>query len=224
MSPQNLQLDAGHSDESLKRLSSAFAALAPGDALTLETVAHPRKLARRFSDAAWGLFDWIPLAESGGRWRVEVRKRGTPPPERISVFLGEDHRRCDEYYAEAEAAALSNDAARAGERFARFELCLLRHMAMEEEGLFPELERRMGFVGDGPTAMMREEHEGLRGLLSRMRECLEAGDLPSFTDVCETMLVLMEQHNMKEEEMLYPMMDEAFAGEEESLLKQLVTY
>ncbi len=224
MTSQHLQLDAAHSDESLGRLSSAFAALAPGDTLILETLAHPRKLTRRFSEAAWGQFDWIPLAESGGRWRVEVRKRDTPGPACISAFLGEDHRRCDGFYAEAEEAARANDAARAAERFARFELCLLRHMAMEEEGLFGELDKRMGFAGEGPTSLMREEHEQLRGLLARLRDRLEAGDLVSFADVCETLLLLMEQHNMKEEEVLYPLMDEAFAGEEEALLKQLVTF
>ena len=224
MTSLTLQLDTAQSDESLQRLSSAFAALAPGDTLTLEALAHPRKLTRRFSEAAWGQFDWIPLAEAGGRWRVEVRKRDTPGPASISAFLGADHGRCDGFYAEAEESARANDAARAAERFARFETCLLRHMAMEEEALFAELDHRMGFAGEGPTAVMREEHEQLRGLLTRLRDCVEGGDLASFADVCETLLVLMEQHNMKEEELLYPLMDEAFAGEEESLLKQLVTF
>jgi uncharacterized protein (DUF2249 family) len=224
MPTQSLQVDASRPDEALQQLSGAFAALAPGDALILETSGDPRKLTRSFSEQAWGQFDWVPLQAGNGQWRTEVRKRTQPGPRSISAFLGEDHQRCDGLYAEAEAAALAGNAKRAASLFAMFETGMTRHLTMEEEGLFPQLDQRMGFSGQGPTAVMREEHDQMRGLLARMREAVQAGDLTSFADGCETLLILMQQHNMKEEEVLYPLMDQVFAGEEDSLLKQLITF
>ncbi|HKI99586.1 MAG TPA: hemerythrin domain-containing protein [bacterium] len=224
MATTPLTLDPRQTEEAVPALVAAFAALAPGDALILETPSDPRRLARPFSEVAWGQFDWAPLETGDGHWRTEVRKRTAPGPDCISGFLGEDHKRCDALYADAESAAQADDAGQAARLFAAFHTGMTRHLAMEEEGLFPELEQRMGFFGQGPTTVMREEHEQMRGLFARMEAFLPAGELEGFMDACETLLILMEQHNMKEEEMLYPMMDDAFAGEEEALLKQLITY
>ena len=224
MSTQSLQLDTGQLEEAARELNEAFAGLAPGDSLILETGGDPRKLARSLSAQAWGQFNWAPLQAGDGQWRTEVRKRTQSGPQSISAFLGEDHKRCDDLYAEAEAAALAGNAKRAASLFAMFHTGMTRHLSMEEDGLFPRLDERMGFAGQGPTAVMREEHAQMRGLLVRMGEAIQGGDLASFTDGCETLLILMEQHNMKEEEVLYPMMDQIFAGEEEDLLKQLITF
>ena len=64
----------------------------------------------------------------------------------------------------------------------------------------------------------------MRGMLYRMQSALEESDLDDFLGASETMLYLMEQHNMKEEQMLYPMADEAYGAETEELLKQLYLY
>ncbi|HEX9842788.1 MAG TPA: hemerythrin domain-containing protein [bacterium] len=224
MTATTLQLDPAGNDEDVRQLSAAFETLAPGASLLLETPGNPRKLARRFIDTAWGQFDWMPLATDTEVWRTEVRRRAEPGPNTVSTFLTEDHKRCDRLYAEAETAALAGHAKRTAGLFAMFRVGLLRHLNMEEQGLFPDLERRMGFFGGGPTAVMREEHEQIRALLARMDESLRAEDLQGFADGCETLLILMEQHNMKEEEVLYPMMDEAFAGEEADRIKQLLTF
>ena len=224
MPPETLHLDASQPDEALPRLSEAFAALSPGEALILDTPSDPRKLTRRFSEAAWGQFEWVPLQAGDGAWRTEVRKRTGPAPDRISDFLTEEHKRCDDLYAQAESAALAGDAAQAAALFARFDLGMRRHLAMEEEGLFPTVDAEMGFAGMGPTAVMRDEHAQLRRVLDRMGEALQGGDLTRFADTCDTLLVLMEQHNLKEEEVLYPLMDQVFSGREQDQLKQLITY
>ena len=63
----------------------------------------------------------------------------------------------------------------------------------------------------GPTAVMRMEHEQMRSLLSQLTEAVSRQDGPRFLGLSETLMVLMQQHNMKEEQMLYPMCDRALA-------------
>ncbi len=223
MPDTTLELDPA-ADDAPQRLLQALDALAPGDALTLYTTGAPRPLAKYLAEQAWGRFDWQPLTAGDGDWRTVVRKRADPGPQRVSAFMTADHRRCDALYVEAENAANAGNAKRAQSLFRFFETAMARHFAMEEQGLFPDLERRMGFPGQGPTSVMREEHTQMRGVIAAMEQALAEGDTEGFLDGGETLLILMEQHNMKEEEMLYAMMDEAFAGEEDTRLKQLLLY
>ncbi len=71
---------------------------------------------------------------------------------------------------------------------------------------------------------MREEQQQIRGWLSRMRSAIDDGDRDGFVAVGETMAILLEQHNMKEEQMLYEMADQVFAAEIDPLLKKLVLF
>jgi iron-sulfur cluster repair protein YtfE (RIC family) len=54
-----------------------------------------------------------------------------------------------------------------------------------------------------------------------MNEALVARDAENFAGAAETLLILMQQHNMKEENILYPMCDQALAGQAESLCVEL---
>lgn len=125
----------------------------------------------------------------------------------ITEFLRADHRACDEHVANAENAASRGrwDEARAA--VARAIEALERHLRMEEEVLFPEFERATGAAG-GPTQVMRDEHEQMRALFPRLREAVQAGDSTALLAATEGLLVLIQQHNMKEEQILYPMAEE----------------
>ncbi|MGA8055334.1 MAG: hemerythrin domain-containing protein, partial [Burkholderiales bacterium] len=92
-----------------------------------------------------------------------------------------------------------------------------RHFAMEEEVLFPAFEHETGMTS-GPTEMMRHEHQEMRGLFDQMQAAIAAGDADEYLGLAETLLVMMQQHNRKEEEILYRMMDQALASEAASLL------
>jgi hemerythrin-like domain-containing protein len=125
--------------------------------------------------------------------------------------LHHHHKHCDELFADAEAAGLKGDWAASGTDFARFRDELLAHFATEEQVLFPAFEAATGMVG-GPTQMMRFEHAQMRELLEQMQAALEQRARDPFAGVAETLLVLMQQHNMKEENILYPMCDRTLAG------------
>jgi iron-sulfur cluster repair protein YtfE (RIC family) len=138
----------------------------------------------------------------------------------ITQFMSEDHQRCDNLYAGAEAEVAADKWDMATRTFAGFRAAMARHFAMEEEVLFPAFETRTGNAA-GPTQVMRMEHEQMRSLLDGMRAALDARNADAFLGDGETLLVLMQQHNLKEEQILYPMTDRVLEGEREALLERL---
>jgi hemerythrin-like domain-containing protein len=125
----------------------------------------------------------------------------------INEFMTRDHRRCDELMAAAEDAVNKQDWATAENLTEAFQAAIEHHFDMEEQVLFPAFEQQTGIV-QGPTMMMRSEHQQMRGLLFQLKDALERQEEEDFLDTTETLLVMMQQHNMKEEGILYPMSDE----------------
>jgi hemerythrin-like domain-containing protein len=115
-----------------------------------------------------------------------------------------DHRACDALFGAVEDAG--DDALAAAAAFSRFDQALRRHLDMEEGVLFPAFERATGMTG-GPTAVMRMEHDQMRGLLDQMGDAVGSGRLDALLDQGDTLLMVIQQHNVKEEGMLYPMME-----------------
>lgn len=133
----------------------------------------------------------------------------------IHHFLAADHQHCDGLFADAEAAT-DTEAASA---FARFVQAMQHHLAMEEQVLFPAFERASGNQM-GPTRVMRMEHEQMRELFGQMSTALASGDRNAFGGLSETLLILMQQHNLKEEQILYPMSDRAL-GDAAPLIQRM---
>jgi hemerythrin-like domain-containing protein len=120
--------------------------------------------------------------------------------------LHHHHKHCDQLFADAEASGHKGEWADSAVEFGRFRDELLAHFATEEQVLFPAFEAATGMTG-GPTQMMRFEHAQMRELLEQMQAALEQRARDAFAGAAETLLVLMQQHNMKEENILYPMCD-----------------
>jgi len=78
----------------------------------------------------------------------------------------------------------------------------------------------MGSTG-GPTQVMRMEHEQMRSLIASLTDVVEQQDQSEFLGEAETLLVLMQQHNMKEEQILYPMIDRVAGENAASLIDQM---
>ena len=124
------------------------------------------------------------------------------------------HKHCDDLFVAAEDAVQRHDWAAADTSFARFHAQMQAHFQAEEDLLFPAFEAATG-MSAGPTQMMRHEHEQMRSLLSQLAEACAARDDQGYAGVAETLLMLMQQHNMKEENILYPMCDQALGGQAE---------
>lgn len=140
----------------------------------------------------------------------------------ILGFLGADHRACDDLFSSAEAAVANNDWASARTLFGQFQTAMAHHLAMEEDVLFPAFETRTG-NRMGPTQVMRMEHEQMRTLLTDMAHAVNAANASTYLGLSETLNMLMQQHNLKEENMLYPMSDQVLGSERDELIRVMDT-
>ena len=131
----------------------------------------------------------------------------------LTEFFTQDHRDCDARWADVEELLDTADVDTARSAWQTFDTGMRRHLAMEEDVLFVEFDARSGMGGGGPTAMMRMEHEQMRGLLDQIEDAIEAGDAQEAMDSGDTLLMLIQQHNVKEEGMLYPMAENMLAGQ-----------
>lgn len=120
----------------------------------------------------------------------------------ISATLTQDHRHCDELFARAEERVARGDWTQAGRDFSEFMNTMEQHLRFEEDSLFPAFEQASGSRA-GPTQMMRMEHEQMRALFRDMEAGLRAQEASRYLGLSETLLILMQQHNMKEEHILY---------------------
>jgi iron-sulfur cluster repair protein YtfE (RIC family) len=138
----------------------------------------------------------------------------------ILEFLGSDHHACDNVFASAEEAVARKDWDSARSLFDRFQAAMARHLAMEEDVLFPAFESRTG-MSTGPTEVMRMEHAQMRDLLQAMANAIAAGNQNRYLGLSETLNMLMQQHNLKEENMLYPMSDRVLGADSDSVIREM---
>ncbi|MGM0594185.1 MAG: hemerythrin domain-containing protein [Pseudomonadota bacterium] len=138
----------------------------------------------------------------------------------FSQFMGDDHARCDQLFADAEQAVESGDWEWAEKAHRAFISAMQHHFAMEEELLFPAFEQATG-ASAGPTVVMRHEHQQMRSLFSDMEQALSERNSDDYLGATETLLILMQQHNAKEEQILYPMSDRTLQAEQAALLEQM---
>ncbi|KAF7599907.1 MAG: hemerythrin HHE cation-binding protein [Candidatus Dactylopiibacterium carminicum] len=120
------------------------------------------------------------------------------------AYLTADHRHCDEQLGALRKLALAADSATAAQTFEALNHDVLAHFAAEEEVLFPAFESATG-MSCGPTQVMRMEHAEARELLADLAEAVSGQDVDGVRGHGEALLILLQQHNMKEENILYPM-------------------
>jgi len=142
----------------------------------------------------------------------------------LAGFFSQDHSDCDARWVDVEELLDTADTDTARGAWQAFDTGMRRHFAMEEEVLFPAFEARSGMGGGGPTAVMKMEHQQMRNLLDQIGETMEAGDAQEAMDIGDTLLMLVQQHNAKEEGMLYPMAENILAGDWATLAVELEKY
>lgn len=143
------------------------------------------------------------------------------PNQGLSEFFTQDHRECDEVWAEVEAAVSGKDPAKSAAAWEKFAGMMRRHFGWEEEVLFPAFEEATGMHGVGPTAVMRHEHIQMRALLDQMQGAAAARSFDALLNDGDTLLMIIQQHNAKEEGMLYPMAENALADQWPALAERL---
>jgi len=124
----------------------------------------------------------------------------------ISSVLEADHRRADALFDSAVRAAEQEDWGECQIQFDSFVAALKHHMQIEEVVLFPAFEQASGML-QGPTEVMRREHQEMLALLEEMAGLLEDRNANDFRTLAQAFAQIMNAHSMKEERVLYPMCD-----------------
>jgi len=139
----------------------------------------------------------------------------------ISQYMTAEHRECDDYFAASESMVASNNWEEANEKFLEFADTTLLHFKKEEDEIFPAFEAQSGST-EGPTQVMRFEHEQVRGLIGKLAHAIESKDKDAYLSLAESMMILLQQHNMKEEQMLYAMCDRMIPLEQREQLIETI--
>jgi hemerythrin-like domain-containing protein len=126
------------------------------------------------------------------------------------------HGELDELFALHQEALLSLDIPLAMERLQKFERILCRHMADEEELLLPLYRERAGCIPGGAVTLFQAEHRKMVQLVTQLREQLArlAEGPPDLKrqvihllDQESLFKHLVEHHDLREQNFLYPTLD-----------------
>ncbi|MFZ1576145.1 MAG: hemerythrin domain-containing protein [Chromatiaceae bacterium] len=138
----------------------------------------------------------------------------------ISATMAADHRHCDHLLATLEERVAVKDWDQAVSDGQGLAAALLDHFTREEQRLFPELlavDPRAG----GPVQVMTLEHQQMRALLADLEGAIGKRAPDDCLGLVETLHFLIQQHNAKEEGILYPLADQGLASRADGLLDQI---
>lgn len=121
----------------------------------------------------------------------------------ITEFFENDHREIDAIF---EGLSYGN-AAKDLSLFREFDRRLEWHIRWEEDLLFPAIGAINPMIAQGPVRIMKLEHEAIRHSKAKAKEAFEKGDLTGSREHCEAVKEALTQHNIKEEQILYPACD-----------------
>jgi hemerythrin-like domain-containing protein len=138
----------------------------------------------------------------------------------ILDFMRTNHGTCDTLFAATEVAVAQKRWIGARSLFERLRAAMSLHATLEEQILFPALEGQKGYCV-GPTRFMRMEHDQMRGLLNRMETAIAEGKESEYLGLSETLNMLMQQHNRKEERLLDSLSDHALAETRDKLIREM---
>lgn len=133
--------------------------------------------------------------------------------QNVTEYYAQDHDRLDSLFKDFQVNK-KTDFKKAKEAFVEFRSGLQRHIVWEEQILFPLFEQKNGMPKEmGPTAVMRKEHRMIGEALEGIHQRVKMGD--SNSDAYETRLLeVLGQHNLKEEKILYPAIDQSLNPKE----------
>ena len=134
----------------------------------------------------------------------------------IRMLFAEDHDRLDGLFAGFRQRKRT-DYADAKLCFREFKFGLQRHIVWEEQILFPLFEQKTGMHDTGPTEVLRREHRLIGERLEALHDKVRQHDPESDAEEL-ALLTALEAHNLKEEQVLYPMLDRLLGDEEKQAM------
>jgi hemerythrin-like domain-containing protein len=154
-----------------------------------------------------------------------------PAPGGVTSFLVlmDLHRELEEAFLRHQEALLALNVAEALRRLTAYEQALLEHMRHEEEGLIPVYAARAERIRGGPVELFLGEHRKMREFLESLTEDLERMRGLGGTELRRAVIALfdreamykhlVEHHDRREQNILYPELDRITSeGERAALL------
>jgi iron-sulfur cluster repair protein YtfE (RIC family) len=139
-------------------------------------------------------------------------------PTTITTVLEPEHRWIDERFERFQT--LLADGQVNAEPFQEAAKALHRHMYVEEEILFPEVETR-GLAG--PVQVMYQDHGEISRLMNVVHGLIASGASTSDLEAALAAVIrVLGEHGTKEEMVLYPTADQVLVGPEFAQLVQRV--
>jgi hemerythrin-like domain-containing protein len=158
-------------------------------------------------------------------------KQPVSQPSFLSLLV--PHAELDELFYQHQEALLALDIRLALERLQAFQRALCRHMADEEELLLPLYGERAGPIPGGAATLFLAEHRKMLQLLTGFREQLAVleGAPPDLKrqvlhllDQESMFKHLVEHHDLREQNILYPTLDQVTSeAERRELLSRCFT-
>jgi len=136
----------------------------------------------------------------------------------IRAVFEQDHDRLDQLFKTFQECKRSS-CSLALQSFKEFKFGLQRHIVWEEDLLFPLWEEKTGMKDGGPTMVMRAEHRQIGELFEAIHQKVQAHNPDSDEDE-QAMLALLGSHNLKEERILYPSIDQVTTQDERDTIFQ----
>lgn len=113
------------------------------------------------------------------------------------------------------------DALKRAQPLLRAVAALRRHIYLEEEIVFPYLPQGMLQM---PLMVMRREHGELWRRMNALEESIQSAssDAQRLSNYCQELLSLLDNHNSKEEPIIYPHMDQSLAQDDRQKVAALL--
>lgn len=139
----------------------------------------------------------------------------------IMNFMTQDHKDCDLEFSKVENKVESGDFEGAKLALADFFDITDKHFKMEEDVIFPAF-NESHTQGCNPISVMIMEHNQARSLFPKLEEKIAQKDTNGFFAAADALMILLQQHNMKEENIMYRLCDDALGNSSQNVLSEAI--
>jgi uncharacterized protein (DUF2249 family) len=190
-----------------QRLLSLFNDLPRGQGFILRSDNQQNDLLELLQHRFSGTFEWHPLVDGPDEWRIIVSRRDIesdrPLRRNVLEFMTSDHQRIHRMLERLGELARNGEHKQLTEETGHLATSLRKHVAMEEELLFPVISESLGTLR-GPSAVLRDEHIQIFNLIESIQRTAATDGYPSLVEQLEDLLV---NHSGIEERILYAITD-----------------
>ena len=188
-----------------------------GRRVVLVTDRDPRSILDSFRQMHQGEVDCTISTLASDLFRTKIQIRSPTRESTLAELLRADHARIDGLLTEVQHYMRVGAWAEADQHFAALDQTLNRHLAAEEELLFPAMQNMVDNVSRAVPSMLTE-HGELREVLPELASALAQQNVLA----CETILPQMRRslarHHENEERLVYPISDWALSPDEQNAL------